>query len=107
MTLRFTSDHDAASDNHWCCGLFLRGLLLLTIPKLPLSLTLRPDSARDDHLLLIMTLEPTSDDDTDSETCFHIPNKALGTSSAHSDHDTEAFSRSQHRGLILDAVAEA
>ena len=60
------------------------------IPRLILSMALRPDSARDDHLLLIMTLEPTSDNDTDSETCFHIPYKTLGTSSAHSDHDAEA-----------------
>ena len=97
------------SQNH------LRGLLLITIPKLLLSVTLRPDSARDDHLLLIMTLEPTlimtptlrpaSISHTRRWgllllTLIMMPRPA-------SDHDTEAFSRSQHRGLIFDAAAEA
>ena len=66
MTLRPASDHDVDFDNHWRCGLFLRGLLSIMIPRLLLSMALRPDSARDDHLLLIMTLEPTSDDDTEA-----------------------------------------
>ena len=63
---RSAFDHDIDSDKHWCCGLFLRGMFPIMIPRLILSMALRPDSARDDHLLLFMTLEPTSDEETEA-----------------------------------------
>ena len=90
------------------------------IPRLILSMALRPDSARDDHLLLFMTLEPTSDDETEAWFWWRHWARPASISrsrrwgllltlmimmprptSAHSDHDAEAYLWPWYWGLLL------